>query len=192
MISSCTPAVLMNLGGSPASVMDDCRTSQTLDSLPGKAGRLPIYNYLFSIISTQNTHETELKALEERWEGIVGLLGRESFPEFLRVFWNSRNKLARKSELFKTIRKRIDSRDAAFQLLRDLDQSASVYAALRDPQDAAVWNLDEQRCLKQLMMFNVRQPLAVLMACQEKYYEADGRFSPTSCGQLQSFFSATM
>ena len=33
----------MNLGGSHADViMDDCRKSQTLDSLPGKAGGLPI------------------------------------------------------------------------------------------------------------------------------------------------------
>ncbi len=124
------------------------------------------------MISTQNTHETELKALEDRWERIVGLLGSESFPEFLRVYWNSRNRLVRKSDLFKTIRKRITSRDAAFDLLRSLDQSAAIYAALRDPQDA-LWNNDEKNTLEQLLMFNVRQPLAMLMACHEKFHEQD-------------------
>ncbi len=129
-------------------------------------------NYLFSVISTDQTHETELKAIEDRWERITGLLGSESFPEFLRVFWNSRNKLVRKTELFKTIRKRISARDQAFELLRDLDQAAAVYAALRDPQDAT-WNRDEKQALDQLLLFNVRQPLAMLMACQRRYFDQD-------------------
>lgn len=157
-------------------VTDELNAFKVFETLNSRGVRLSatdlLKNYLFSIISTQNTHEAELNALEEQWERIVGMLGSESFPEFLRVFWNSRNKLARKSELFKTIRKQISSREAAFQLLRQLDQSAAVYAALRDHQDVS-WNKDEQDCLKQLMMFNVRQPLAMLMACHERYYEAE-------------------
>ncbi len=157
-------------------VTDELNAFKVFETLNARGVRLSatdlLKNYLFSIISTHETHETELKALEDRWERIVGLLGSESFPEFLRIFWNSRNKLVRKADLFKTIRKRITVRDAAFELLRDLDQSAAVYAALRDPQDSA-WNIDEKRCLKQLLMFNVRQPLAMLMACHARFYEHD-------------------
>lgn len=155
-------------------VTDELNAFKVFETLNARGVRLSttdlLKNYLFSIISTQETHETELKALEDRWERIVGLLGSESFPEFLRVFWNSRNKLVRKSDLFKTIRKRITARDQAFELLRDLDQSAAVYAALRDPQDA-MWNPGEKAALKQLLMFNVRQPLAMLMACHSRYFE---------------------
>lgn len=155
-------------------VTDELNAFKVFETLNARGVRLSatdlLKNYLFSVISTQQTHETELKALEERWERIVGLLGSESFPEFLRVFWNSRNRLVRKSELFKTIRKRIIARDQAFALLRDLDQSAAVYAALRDPQDAT-WNNDEKDALEQLLMFNVRQPLAMLMACHARYFE---------------------
>jgi hypothetical protein len=155
-------------------VTDELNAFKVFETLNARGVRLSstdlLKNYLFSVISTQDTHETELKALEERWERIVGLLGSESFPEFLRMFWNSRNKLVRKSELFKTIRKRIATRDLAFELLRDLDQSAAVYAALRDPQDAT-WNNDEKEALEQLLMFNVRQPLAMLMACHSRYFE---------------------
>lgn len=155
-------------------VTDELNAFKVFETLNARGVRLSstdlLKNYLFSVISTQDTHETELKALEERWERIVGLLGSESFPEFLRVFWNSRNKLVRKSELFKTIRKRIITRDLVFELLRDLDQSAAVYAALRDPQDAT-WNTDEKEALEQLLMFNVRQPLAMLMACYSRYFE---------------------
>ena len=157
-------------------VNDELNAFKVFETLNARGVRLSatdlLKNYLFSVISTQETHETELKALEDRWERIVGLLGSESFPEFLRVFWNSRNKLVRKSDLFKTIRKRILDRDAAFGLLRDLDQSAAVYSALRDPYDSS-WNSDEREALSQLLMFNVRQPLAMLMACHARFYDGN-------------------
>ena len=157
-------------------VTDGLNAFTVFETLNARGVRLSatdlLKNYLFSVISTQETHEMELRALEERWERIVGLLGGESFPEFLRVFWNSRNKLVRKSDLFKTIRKRITTREQAFELLRDLDQSAAVYAALRDPQDA-IWNREEKAALEQLLMFSVRQPLAMLMACHAEYFESD-------------------
>lgn len=157
-------------------VTDELNAFKVFETLNARGVRLSatdlLKNYLFSIISTQHTHETELKVLEERWERIVGLLGSESFPEFLRIFWNSRNRLVRKAELFKTIRKRISSRDAAFELIRSLDQSAAIYAALRDPQDAS-WNGEEKKSIEQLQMFNVRQPLAMLMACHDVFFDSD-------------------
>jgi len=157
-------------------VTDELNAFKVFETLNARGVRLSatdlLKNYLFSVISTPETHESEFKALEERWERIVGLMGSESLPEFLRVFWNSRNKLVRKSDLFKTIRKRITTREAAFDLLRNLDQSASIYAALRDPQDPT-WNIDERRALEQLLMFNVRQPLAMLLACYVKFFESN-------------------
>lgn len=155
-------------------VTDELNAFKVFETLNARGVRLSatdlLKNYLFSVISNHETHESELKALEERWERIVGLLGSESLPEFLRVFWNSRNRLVRKSDLFKTIRRRITTKETAFELLRNLDQSASVYAAFRDPQDVT-WNVDEKQALDQLLMFNVRQPLAMLLACYGKFYE---------------------
>ncbi len=160
-------------------VTDELNAFKVFETLNARGVRLSatdlLKNYLFSIIGAQEAHETELRTLEDLWERIVGLLGSESFPEFLRTFWNSRNKLVRKSELFKTIRKKVVTRAATFELLRDLDQSAAVYAALRDPQDA-VWNDEEQFALEQLLMFNVRQPLAMLMACHAAFYERERNF----------------
>ena len=157
-------------------VTDELNAFKVFETLNARGVRLSatdlLKNYLFSVISSQDTHETELKALEERWERIVGLLGSESFPEFLRIFWNSRNRLVRKSDLFKTIRRRITTRDTAFELLRGLDHSAAVYAALRDPQDPS-WNSEEKIALEQLIMFNVRQPLAMLLSCHTKFHETE-------------------
>ncbi|MFB1488776.1 MULTISPECIES: DUF262 domain-containing protein [unclassified Thiocapsa] len=157
-------------------VTDELNAFKVFETLNARGVRLSatdlLKNALFSVISAGDAHETELKALEERWERIVGLLGSESFPEFLRVFWNSRYTLVRKSDLFKTIRRHLDTREKAFALLRGLDRSAEVYAALRDPQDA-IWTADESKALQQLLMFNVRQPLAMLLACYETFAETD-------------------
>ncbi len=157
-------------------VNDELNAFKVFETLNARGVRLSatdlLKNYLFSVIASDSIHETELKNLEERWERIVGLLGSESFPEFLRVFWNSRNKLVRKSDLFKTIRKHIQHRDAAFKLIRDLDESASIYAALRDPQDE-FWAPKERQALGQLLMFSVRQPLAMLLSCYLRYFNSD-------------------
>ena len=84
-------------------VTDELNAFKVLETLNARGVRLSatdlLKNYLFSIIGAQEAHETDLRTLEDLWERIVGLLGSESFPEFLRTFWNSRNKLVRKSEL---------------------------------------------------------------------------------------------
>lgn len=155
-------------------VTDELNAFRVFETLNARGVRLSatdlLKNYLFSLIATEDTHDTEVNALEDQWERIVGLLGNESFPEFLRVFWNSRYKRVRKSELFKTIRKRVSSREQAFSLVRDLDRYAAVYAALRDPQDE-VWSLSERNALNLLLMFSVRQPLAMLLACYGAFFE---------------------
>lgn len=157
-------------------VSDELNAFKVFETLNARGVRLSatdlLKNYLFSVIDASDPHETELRALEERWERIVGLLGSEHFPEFLRVFWNSRNRLARKADLFKTIRKNILTRGEAFELLRDLDHCAEIYAALRDPQ-ASLWNPEERLALQQLLLFDVRQPLAILLACHRRFFESE-------------------
>lgn len=157
-------------------VTDELNAFKVFETLNARGVRLSatdlLKNYLFSVISSADVHDNEVKALEDRWENIVGLLGSESFPEFLRVFWNSRNRLVRKSELFKTIKRHVAARDTAFALLKNLDNSASIYSSLRDPQDAP-WDQGEKAALEQLIMFSVRQPLSMLMACYERFFESN-------------------
>lgn len=157
-------------------VTDELNAFTVFETLNARGVRLSatdlLKNYLFSVISRRGAHESEIRSLEHRWEGIVGLLGSESFPEFLRVFWNSRNKLVRKTELFKTIRNKIRDKFGAFALIRDMDQYARVYAALRSPEDS-VWTMQERDSLAQLQMFDVRQPFAVLLAAFDRFEQED-------------------
>ncbi len=157
-------------------VTDELNAFKVFETLNARGVRLSatdlLKNYLFSVVSRGNPHESEISNLEDRWEGIVGLLGSESFPEFLRVFWNSRNRLVRKADLFKVFRNAICDRSKAFELIRDIDRSARVYAALRSPEEDS-WTPDERASLAQLQMFNVRQPLALLLAALERFAEND-------------------
>lgn len=160
-------------------VTDELNAFKVFETLNARGVRLSatdlLKNYLFSLISTGETHEAEIQSLEDRWERIVGLLGSESFPEFLRVFWNSRNRLVRKTDLFKAIRRNITTRQGAFTLVRDLDYCADIYSALRDPQDTR-WQKEERQALQQLVMFGVRQPLAMLLACYQRFFTAERPF----------------
>ena len=157
-------------------VTDELNAFTVFETLNARGVRLSatdlLKNYLFSLISRERTHESEIRTLENRWEAIVGFLGSESFPEFLRIFWNSRNRLVRKFELFKTIRSRVGDKAGAFALIRDMDRHARVYAALRSPEDDT-WTARERDSLAQLQMFNVRQPLAVLLAAFDRFEQED-------------------
>ena len=164
-------------------VTDELNAFTVFETLNARGVRLSatdlLKNFLFSVVARDGAHESEVTALEDRWEGIIGLLGSESFPEFLRTFWNSRNPLVRKTELFKTIRATVNDRAAAFDLVRDLDRQARVYAQLRNPEEGS-WEAAERNCLQQLGLFGVRQPFAVLLAAFDRFAENDragfGRF----------------
>ncbi len=157
-------------------VTDELNAFKVFETLNARGGRLSatdlLKNHLFSLVSAEAPHETETMLLERLWERIIDLLGGERLPEFLRIFWNSRNRLVRKAALFKTIRKNITNKAGAFRLLRDLDHAASVYAALRDPGDP-LWKKEERDALNRLRLFQARQPLAVLMACHHRFFETD-------------------
>ena len=153
-------------------VTDELNAFKVFETLNARGVRLSatdlLKNHLFSVVSRSHVREAEVAALENRWESIVGLLGSESFPEFLRFYWNSCNRLVRKSELFKAIRGNVTERGKVFELVRDLDRHARVYSALRSPEDG-LWSAGEQDSLAQLQMFNVRQPLALLLAAFNRF-----------------------
>lgn len=157
-------------------VTDELNAFKVFETLNARGVRLSstdlLKNYLFSIVHKDGRNADELRALEERWDLILGKLGTESFPDFLRVFWNSRHSLTRHSELFKTIKSRISSKADVFELVRDMDRDADLYASLTDPHDSG-WNQEQKTAIGQLSMFNVRQQLPLLLASRRALVEED-------------------
>lgn len=158
------------------SVADELNAFKVFETLNARGVRLSstdlLKNYLFSVVHGAGGHEHELRNLEERWETIVGKLGSESVPDFLRVFWNSQNPLTRHSDLFKAIRGSVNDKAGVFGLLRDMDRDADIYAALGDPEDA-MWTPDQKKHVAELAMYNVRQPYSLLLAARRALADAE-------------------
>lgn len=157
-------------------VGDELNAYKVFETLNARGVRLSstdlLKNYLFSVLARGRESSPELDELERRWEGMVGRLGQESFPDFLRMHWNSRHSFARQSELFKTIRARIRDRDAVFGLLRDMDEDIDTYLALTQPEGSP-WPLACKQLAGELRLFSVRQPFPMLMAAKRRLSEGE-------------------
>lgn len=157
-------------------VTDELNAYKVFETLNARGVRLSatdlLKNYLFSVLDRGNQNEHELRNLEERWEAMVGRLGAESFPDFLRVHWNSRRAFARQAELFKTIRGQVNSREAVFQLLRDMELDLDTYLALSSPE-ASDWPPETKAFAGTLRTFNVRQPFPLLLAAKRVFDTPD-------------------
>jgi hypothetical protein len=159
-------------------VTDELNAYKVFETLNARGVRLSstdlLKNYLFSVLHRQNNteHEHELKRLEDQWESMVGRLGSESFPDFLRMHWNSRNSFVRQSELFKVVRGHVADRQAVFGLLRTMDEDVDVYLALTSPESSQ-WPESCKGYAHELRMFSVRQPFPLLMAAKRAFADQD-------------------
>ena len=150
-------------------VTDELNAYKVFETLNARGVRLSstdlLKNYLFSVLHRESQHEREMNVLDERWEAIVGRLGSESFPDFLRIHWNSRYPLVRQTELFKTVRNQVRTREHAFQLLRNLETDLETYLAVTQP-DRFESGSPLHDNLATLDLFNVTQPFTLLLAAR--------------------------
>jgi hypothetical protein len=157
-------------------VTDELNAYKVFETLNARGVRLSttdlLKNYLFSVLDRRGETDHELRNLEDRWEAIVGRLQSEDFPDFLRVHWNSRRSFARQTDLFKTIRSQVDTREAAFQLLRDMEEDLDTYLALSSPE-ASEWPQEDKQLTGVLKTFRVRQPFPLLLAAKRVFDAPD-------------------
>lgn len=168
-------------------VTDELNAYKVFETLNARGVRLSatdlLKNYLFSVLHREGQHEHEMKSLETRWESMVGQLGSESFPDFLRIHWNSRFSFVRQTELFKTIRNRISSRDAVFDLIRNMEEDVDTYMALTQP-DASTWPPVHKDFARDLRMFSVRQPFPLLLAARRQFSDCDFESILRACAMI--------
>jgi len=65
--------------------------------------------------------------------------------------------------LFKVIRSSIAQRGEVFELVRNLEENANIYAALSKPEDE-LWTFEQKKYIRNLNMFSVRQLNSLLLA----------------------------
>jgi hypothetical protein len=157
-------------------VTDELNAYKVFETLNARGVRLSstdlLKNYLFSVLHRETEHVHEMQTLEDRWEAMVTRLGSESFPDFLRVHWISRKTFVRQSELFKTIRSKVISRESVFELLRGMEEDMDTYLALTNPE-ASQWSPELRNHVQKLRMFSVRQPFPLIMAAHRRLSAPD-------------------
>lgn len=84
-------------------------------------------NYLFSIVD-----ETDKSHVKNIWDVTINHVSYSGFPKFLRHYWMMQNGLIQEKELFKTVKRHINTPRTAFELLNSMSEVSEVYAALGD------------------------------------------------------------
>lgn len=157
-------------------VGDELNAYKVFETLNSRGVRLSstdlLKNYLFSVLARSNEAQHEMAEMERRWETMVERLSSESFPDFLRMHWNSRQNFVRHSDLFKVIRNKLRDRKEIFALLRDMDEDIDTYLALTQPEGSQ-WSPTLKQSAQELRMFSVRQPYPMLMAAKRLLSEAE-------------------
>ncbi|MBS1537942.1 MAG: DUF262 domain-containing protein [Bacteroidetes bacterium] len=122
-------------------------------------------NYLFSVVDETKPHKSEIEELENIWSSISGKLGNQKFEDYLRYYWNSYNDTVRKNNLFKVIKKSIVNKEDAFNLLRNLRDSADLYLAFQNPNDEFWIGKNEIKdALYELKLFQIKQTNSIFLS----------------------------
>lgn len=152
-------------------VDNDLNAYKVFETLNSRGVRLSptdlLKNYLF-MVAAQNG-ETDIDQAERQWQSINNILGNIEFTTYLRHFWNSKNTIARKQNLFKVVKNSITTADQAFTLLDELENNAQLYAAFSQPEDDIWKQADQHEYIRQLKLFGVTQCYPLLLVAYKKF-----------------------
>jgi len=122
-------------------------------------------NYLFSLVS-----EETRPALERKWKVIIGFVGNDQFPEFLRYFLLMRTSKVRTPRLFKIIKNRTKNDKDAIGLLDDLRPYAEFFSLLSD-SNHEFW-IEHPKAkvhVRDLILFKSKQMTPALFAAKKTF-----------------------
>ncbi|TDF35133.1 DUF262 domain-containing protein [Alteromonadaceae bacterium M269] len=116
-------------------------------------------NYLFSIVA-----ESDKSHVKNIWDVSINHVSYSGFPRFLRHYWMMQNGLIPEKELFKTVKRHINTPKSAFELLNSMSEISEIYSALSDPNHQLWEGQDRVRKhIRELNLFNVTQCYPLLI-----------------------------
>ncbi|MDE7291041.1 MAG: DUF262 domain-containing HNH endonuclease family protein [Treponemataceae bacterium] len=170
-------AIVDNLFFTVIIVTDDLNAFKVFETLNARGVQLSssdlLKNYIFSVADSDKLLSSQIDSLDEKWAKITDILKETQIADFLRVYWNSTHKTVRKNQLYRAIRDEIKTSQQAFALLQDMQKQADVYMALKSPEDE-LWqqNMAIKEDLQLLKLFNVSQPISLLLIAYTKLSES--------------------
>ena len=127
-------------------------------------------NHLFSRVRVGS----DLKSLQRRWQSLVGTVGQNHFPKFLRYHMLCEHSKIRSQRLFKMVRERTQTAQAVFSLLDELENRGELFAAVLDPNHGYWLDLPEAKTyVGELHLFGIRQPMPLLFTVWETFSKQD-------------------
>ena len=150
-------------------VSDEMNAFKVFETLNARGVQLSsadlLKNYLFSLVDNSSKYPDRIATLEDKWSSLTKNIQAEKLPDFIRYYWNSKNKTVRSNDLFKAIRDKIKTDTEVFALLNEMLGYSDVFMALRNANDE-LWqgNRNISSNVELLNLFNLKQPYSLLMA----------------------------
>jgi hypothetical protein len=88
------------------------------------------------------TAENRITEVQKHWVGMYAILEGAAMEkdavDYIRHLWSSKHGATREAQLYSEIKKEIDSKQAAIDLAKELEEQAKLYTAIQNP-DHAYW-----------------------------------------------------
>lgn len=131
-----------------------------------------VKNHLTKLIRTRNAN---VDLPRDRWEKILAFFEESEsdlkMDTFLHHYWLSTHDFITSKRLFKAVRKHVDKANAK-QFLSDIQKEANHYREIYEPSYKK-WSKSEakiQESLEALRLFNVQQPVPMLLSILREYH----------------------
>lgn len=179
--------IVENLYFTIIKVNDEMNAFRVFETLNARGVQLSsadlLKNYLFSLVDNTSEHPERVNILEEKWTKLTTNVRAEKLPDFIRYYWNSKNKTVRSNDLFKVLRNNIKEDRSVFELINDMLAYSDIYMALKNESDD-LWNERDkvQEYVSLLNMFNLKQPISMLMAAYK--YLSNEDFERVLCDAI--------
>ena len=179
--------IVENLYFTIIKVNDEMNAFRVFETLNARGVQLSsadlLKNYLFSLVDNTSEHPERVNILEEKWTKLTTNVRAEKLPDFIRHYWNSKNKTVRSNDLFKVLRNNIKEDRSVFELVNDMLAYSDIYMALKNESDD-LWNERDkvQEYVSLLNIFNLKQPISMLMAAYK--YLSNEDFERVLCDAI--------
>ena len=179
--------IVENLYFTIIKVNDEMNAFRVFETLNARGVQLSsadlLKNYLFSLVDNTSEHPERVNILEEKWTKLTTNVRAEKLPDFIRYYWNSKNKTVRSNDLFKVLRNNIKEDRSVFELINDMLAYSDIYMALKNESDDLWDERDKvQEYVSLLNIFNLKQPISMLMAAYK--YLSNEDFERVLCDAI--------
>jgi hypothetical protein len=153
-------AILVRVG-------DDADAYLIFETLNDRGLELSISDLLKNYIFSRAGNRLDL--VRQQWRETVFILGTQDQTQFLRHYWLSKYGVIRERDLYKEMKRKFSSQNAALRLMSELREAADTYAAISNV-DHPIWKgyaTSVRKDLETLQLFALTQFRPLLLAVME-------------------------